>query len=204
MSRWFCNNKCEDGWNGKDVNIAFANELSVICDEAEIDVKELINLTNRHPRVNILNPGCGVGGHCIAIDPWFIASQFPDKSHLIQTARKVNSDKTRFVLKKIKKIANSFEEKYKKKAKIGCLGLAFKPNVDDLRESPALDITKRLISDNYEVYAAEPNIKSCKEMKLYDFKDVMNKSDILFILVSHKEFKYLISDQLRIFDFSNC
>ena len=187
----------------RDVNIAFANELSVICDEIDIDIKELINLTNRHPRVNILNPGCGVGGHCIAIDPWFIASQFPDKSHLIQTARKVNSAKTKFVLKKIKKITDSFEEKNKKKAKIGCLGLAFKPNIDDLRESPALDITKTLMSEDYDVYAAEPNIKCCNEIKLYNLKDIINKVDLLFILVAHKEFKYLKSDQIKIFDFSN-
>ena len=175
----------------------------MICDELNIDVKELIKLTNRHPRVKILNPGCGVGGHCIAIDPWFIASQFPSKSHLIQSARKVNTDKNDWVYKKMKKIIKKFEEKYGKKAKIGCLGLSYKPNVDDLRESPALQITKKLIKEKYEVYAAEPNIKYYSEFKIYDFNEVINKADIVFKLVDHKEFLSLKSDEIKIYDFSN-
>ena len=187
----------------RDVNIALANELSVICDEIDIDINELITLTNRHPRVKILNPGCGVGGHCIAIDPWFIASQFPTKTDLIQTARKVNIKKTEWVLKKIKKIIEDFEANYGRKAKIGCLGLSFKPNVDDLRESPAMYITKKLISEKYEVLSAEPNIDSYEEIKIYDFLDVIKKSDLLFKLVDHKEFKFLKSDQIKIYDFSN-
>ncbi len=187
----------------RDVNIALANELSLICEEINIDIKELINLTNRHPRVNILNPGCGVGGHCIAIDPWFIISQFPTKSHLLQTARKVNIKKTQWVLKKIKKITEEFEYKYERKAIIGCLGLAFKPNVDDLRESPALNITKNLISDKYRVFASEPNITSYEGVELYDFIEVINKADLVFKLVDHKEFKFLKNDQRKIYDFSN-
>ena len=187
----------------RDVNIALANELSVICDEIDIDINQLINLTNRHPRVNILNPGCGVGGHCIAIDPWFIASQFPNKTDLIQTARKVNTNKTKWVLEKIKKITEEFEDNYGRKARIGCLGLSFKPNVDDLRESPAMHITKELISEKYDVLVAEPNIESHQEVKLYDFLYVIKKSDLLFKLVDHKEFKFLKADHRKIYDFSN-
>ena len=124
----------------RDVNIAFANELSMICDSINVNVNELINLSNKHPRVKILNPGCGVGGHCIAIDPWFIASQFPEKTPLIQQARDVNTKKTLWVLSKIKKLIQNFGEKNVSPPTIGFLGLTYKPNIDDVRESPALKI----------------------------------------------------------------
>ncbi|WP_141080965.1 nucleotide sugar dehydrogenase, partial [Campylobacter lanienae] len=140
----------------RDVNIAFANELSLICDKLNIDVWELIKLANKHPRVNILTPGCGVGGHCIAVDPWFICSNAPEYSKLIKTARLVNDSKPKYVISKIK-------EKIKdiKNPKIACLGLAFKPNIDDLRESPAVLITEELSQiPNSQIYAVEPNIKS--------------------------------------------
>ena len=192
---------CENSY--RDVNIAYANELSIICDQINIDVKELINLSNKHPRVNILNPGCGVGGHCIAIDPWFIVSQFPKESLLIQTARNVNINKTKWVLDKIKFIGKSFKEKYGKEPKMGFLGLAFKPDVDDLRESPALKIVQEMILENHDVMVAEPNVKDHKNIKLHQYSDVLNKSDLIFILVGHKEFKSLKTKNNKIFDFSS-
>tara|TARA_Y100000589_G_scaffold122176_1_gene116525 strand:+ start:2037 stop:3239 length:1203 start_codon:yes stop_codon:yes gene_type:complete len=188
----------------RDINIAFANELSIICDKLNINVIDLINISNRHPRVNILKPGCGVGGHCIAIDPWFIASQFPENSLLIQSARKVNLNKTKWVIEKIKTITNEFYFKFGSKPKIGCLGLTFKPDVDDLRESPALKIVNELIMNEYDIYIAEPNIKEYKNIKIYQYNEVLNKADLIFILVSHKEFKSIVSDREKIYDFSNC
>ena len=192
---------CENAF--RDVNIAFANEISMICDQIDIDVKELINLSNKHPRVNILNPGCGVGGHCIAIDPWFIASQFPKDSALIQTARKVNVKKTNWVLNKIKFICNDFKNKFYRDPKIGCLGLAFKADVDDLRESPALKIFEELIFEKYDVMAVEPNVKYHEKIKLYNYDDVVNEADLIFILVGHREFKFLKNVNKKIFDFSS-
>jgi len=133
----------------RDVNIAFANELSILCDKFGINVWELIALANRHPRVNILNPGCGVGGHCIAVDPWFIVHSGGNEAKLIKSAREVNNYKTQWVIEKIKNVALKFELANHKKAKIACLGLAFKPDIDDLRESPALAITKQLIANGF-------------------------------------------------------
>ena len=136
----------------RDVNIAFANELSVICDESGINVWELIGLANHHPRVNILQPGPGVGGHCIAVDPWFIVAARPEQARLIRTAREVNDGKPEWVIRKV-----GAEAEQLKKRIIGCLGLAFKANIDDLRESPALDITRKLIASGIgEVKACEP------------------------------------------------
>ena len=185
----------------RDINIAFANEISIICDEINIDVNELIKLSNQHPRVNILNPGCGVGGHCIAIDPWFIASQFPDITPLIQQARRVNLKKTQWTINKIKKIAKSFYNKNGKPPTLGCLGLTYKPNIDDVRESPALKITQELIKDNYKLLVSEPNLLKYKELKLHHYEEVIKKSDLIFILVAHKEFKLIKSDDKKIYDF---
>ena len=185
----------------RDINIAFANELSIICDEIDIDVNELIKLSNYHPRVNILKPGCGVGGHCIAIDPWFIASQFPNITPLIQQARKVNINKTFWVIERIKKIANDFYKDYGKQPKVGCLGLTFKPNIDDVRESPALQITKELVKENYELMISEPNLVKYKDLKFHNYKEVIERSDLVFILVAHKEFKLIKPDKKKIFDF---
>ena len=186
----------------RDVNIAFANELSMVCDSINIDVNELINLSNKHPRVNILNPGCGVGGHCIAIDPWFIASQFPDKTPLIQQARHVNTKKTKWVLSKIKKLIENFNANKGFLPTIGCLGLTYKPNIDDIRESPALKITRNLILEGFKIYSADPNLKEVHNIQLIDFNEVLEKSDLVFILVAHKEFELIQLDDQKVFNLS--
>jgi UDP-N-acetyl-D-mannosaminuronic acid dehydrogenase len=178
----------------RDTNIAFANELSILCDKFKIDVWELIKLANRHPRVNILQPGAGVGGHCIAVDPWFIVHAGGDDAKIIRTAREVNTYKTEWVIEKIKNETLEFEKKNGKKAKIACMGLAFKPDIDDLRESPALYITKRLIDNNLEVLAVEPNIENHEEFEIVDYKSAIDKADIVVFLVAHKEFKTLSCD----------
>ncbi len=175
----------------RDTNIAFANELSILCDKFCINVWELIRLTNRHPRVNILQPGAGVGGHCIAVDPWFIVHAGGKDAKIIKTAREVNIYKTEWVIEKIKNEALIFEKQNGRKAKIACMGLTFKPNIDDLRESPALFITKRLISDGLEIIAVEPNIEVFKDFPIVDYKVAIEKADIITFLVSHNEFKGL-------------
>ncbi len=175
----------------RDTNIAFANELSILCDKFNIDVWELIALANRHPRVNILQPGAGVGGHCIAVDPWFIVYAGGDDAKMIRTAREVNTYKTEWAIEKIKNEALVFEKENGRKAKIACMGLAFKPNIDDLRESPALYIAKQLISDNFNVLAVEPNIEKFKDFEIIDYKKALEDADIVTFLVAHKEFKGL-------------
>ncbi len=175
----------------RDTNIAFANELSILCDKFGIDVWELISLTNRHPRVNVLNPGAGVGGHCIAVDPWFIVHAGGEDAKMIRTAREVNTYKTEWVIEKIKNEALKFEQEHGKKAKVACMGLAFKPNIDDLRESPALYITRRLIADGLEVLAVEPNIDHFSEFDIVDDKEAIEEADVVAFLVGHKEFKGL-------------
>ena len=172
----------------RDINIAFANELSIICDKENIDAWELINLANRHPRVNILQPSVGVGGHCIAVDPWFIVSNNEDESKIIQTARQVNMSKTDWVIKKIYSILESKKLGNKKNITIGCLGVTFKPDVDDIRESPALRIVKELISSGNEVMVADPNVIQEMPFKIHDSKTVIQNADILVFLVKHKEF----------------
>jgi len=175
----------------RDTNIAFANELSILCDKFDIDVWELISLTNRHPRVNVLQPGAGVGGHCIAVDPWFIVHAGGDDAKIIRTAREVNTYKTEWSIEKIKNAALKFEAEHGRKARVACMGLAFKPDIDDLRESPALFITNRLIADGLEVLAVEPNISEYKDIEIVDYKKAIEKADIVTFLVSHKEFKGL-------------
>jgi UDP-N-acetyl-D-mannosaminuronic acid dehydrogenase len=177
----------------RDVNIAFANELSIICDKFGIDVWELRELANRHPRVNILYSGVGVGGHCIAVDPWFIVADAKDEAKLIKTAREVNNYKTEWVIEKIKNEALKFEIENNKKPKIACMGLAFKPDIDDLRESPALYITKRLIAEGLDILPVEPNIKKFDEFEVYDYKEAIKQADIIVFLVAHKEFKSLFT-----------
>jgi UDP-N-acetyl-D-mannosaminuronic acid dehydrogenase len=169
----------------RDVNIAFANELSIICDRLGINVWETIALANRHPRVNILQPGPGVGGHCIAVDPWFIVSSAPEESRLIRTAREVNDSKPQWVIEKVRAKAQRFKDPV-----IGCLGLAFKANIDDLRESPSMDIVKHLIQSGIgKVMACEPNVHQDKApFPLYELKDVLKEADILLLLVDHTEF----------------
>jgi len=178
----------------RDVNIAFANELSMLCDSFNIDVRELIKLTNRHPRVNVLSPGAGVGGHCIAVDPWFIvhaAKEQNIEAKIIKTAREVNTYKTEWVIEKIKNEALKFEAKNARKAKVACMGLAFKPDIDDLRESPALYITKRLIDNGLDILVVEPNIENHNELEIVEYKEALKEADIVTFLVAHKEFKGL-------------
>jgi UDP-N-acetyl-D-mannosaminuronic acid dehydrogenase len=175
----------------RDVNIAFANELSLIADKSGINVWELIKLANKHPRVNILQPGVGVGGHCIAVDPWFLITQYPEESKLMKTAREVNLHKTEWVVEKIKYEAKKFEENYGRKPKIAVLGLTYKPDIDDLRESPALYIVKKLIYGGYNVLPIEPNIDNFVDFKIYSYEDAINKADIIAILVKHKQFQGL-------------
>ena len=175
----------------RDTNIAFANELSILCDKFNIDVWELIRLANRHPRVNILNPGAGVGGHCIAVDPWFIVHAGGEDAKMIRTAREVNTYKTEWVIEKIKNEALKFEAEHGRKAKVACMGLAFKPDIDDLRESPALYITRRLISDGLDILAVEPNIESFDEFEIVNYEDAVREADVVSFLVGHREFKNL-------------
>ncbi|WP_263649782.1 UDP-N-acetyl-D-mannosamine dehydrogenase [Rasiella rasia] len=175
----------------RDNQIAFANELSMICDKAGINVWQMIALANKHPRVNILNPGTGVGGHCIAVDPWFIVSEFPEESQVIRKAREVNNYKTEWALEKVKNAALQFKVDKGRDAVIACMGLAFKPDIDDLRESPALSLTENLERDNFAVLRVEPNIESDEKMQLYAIPEAIEKADIIVFLVAHNEFKNL-------------
>lgn len=185
--------------SSRDVGIAFANELSMICDKLDINVWELISLANRHPRVNILQPGPGVGGHCIAVDPWFIVSKTPEEARLIRTAREVNDSKPKWVIEKVKRavaeILRNDQKKTEKDITIACFGLAFKPDIDDLRESPAVAITKQIMNSHAgTVYTVEPNIKELPKIfdnkaDLVDITTATTESDIIVLLVDHKEFK---------------
>ena len=175
----------------RDVNIAFANELSLISEKLKINVWELIKLSNRHPRVNILNPGPGVGGHCIAVDPWFIVNSCPEESKLIAAARNVNDGKPQWVVEQVKQAADQF-----KKPVIACLGVAFKADIDDLRESPALDITANLAQDDIgQILVVEPNISDLPNqlaeagVELVTLERAMEIANVVVVLVDHKEFK---------------
>lgn len=175
--------------SSRDVQIAFANELSMICDKADIDVWELIYLANKHPRVNILQPGAGVGGHCIAVDPWFIVADFEEEAKIIRTAREINNYKTEWVIQRIVHAAEDFEDLNARKPKIALMGLAFKPDIDDLRESPALYIAIRVKKILKDILVSEPNIKTHDEFIIEDSVAVINKADIIVFLVAHREYK---------------
>jgi UDP-N-acetyl-D-mannosaminuronic acid dehydrogenase len=179
--------------SSRDVQIAFANELSLICDKADINVWELIKLANKHPRVNILQPGCGVGGHCIAVDPYFIVSDYPMESKIIGTAREVNNYKSFWCAEKIQNEKLQFELKHGRKPKTALMGLAFKPNIDDLRESPAKYIAQKVLqnSNNEDHFIVEPNIEEHNVFKLTDYKTAIEEADIVALLVAHDEFKGL-------------
>ncbi|AWW33578.1 UDP-N-acetyl-D-mannosamine dehydrogenase [Mannheimia varigena] len=186
----------------RDVNIAFANELSMLCDELNINVWELIELANRHPRVNILEPGAGVGGHCIAVDPWFIVEKSPKLARLIRTAREVNDSKPNWVFEKIKAmVADGAAAKDCKPSEltIACLGLAFKPDIDDLRESPALQITQKVAEwHKGKVLAVEPNIQhlELENAELVELDFALKQADILVLLVDHSPFKQISAEQI--------
>ncbi len=194
----------------RDVNIAFANELSMICASSDINVWELIRLANRHPRVDILQPGPGVGGHCIAVDPWFIVAENPDKAHLIRSAREVNESKPRWVIEKVTAAIDKFlslnESKTRSGVTVACYGLAFKPNIDDLRESPSLAIVKEIAFVHEGlVYAVEPNVntlpESLKGVELTDLKKAFNEADIHVLLVDHDDFKEVRPERGVVLDF---
>ena len=186
--------------SSRDVQIAFANELSLICDKADINVWELIALANKHPRVNILQPGCGVGGHCIAVDPYFIVSDYPMESKIIGTAREVNNYKSFWCAEKVQNVKLQFELEHGRKPKIALMGLAFKPNIDDLRESPAKYIAQRVLqnANNEEYYIVEPNIEQHTVFKLTPYEEAFNKADIVVFLVAHKEFKALPKNNSKV------
>ena len=176
--------------SSRDVQIAFANELSMICEKAGINVWELISLANKHPRVNILQPGCGVGGHCIAVDPYFISSAFPTEAKIIAQARSINNYKSEWCVEKAKNAILSFELENGKKPQVALMGLAFKPNIDDLRESPAMKIAKHLFAEMPDVkfYIVEPNISSHPDFDIVDFQTAFEQSDIVVYLTAHKQF----------------
>ena len=185
----------------RDVNIAFANELSLISDNLGIDVWELIELANHHPRVNILQPGPGVGGHCIAVDPWFIVSSDRENSNLIRTAREVNDGKPQWVINKVDEAVKNVESPV-----IAALGLAFKPNIDDLRESPALNITKDLAGhvEHATVLAVEPNVtelpkalQGMSNVEFAEYADAIERADVVLLLVDHDEFKSIPATSLK-------
>ena len=173
----------------RDVNIAFANELSILCDDMDIDVRELIYLANKHPRVNILNPSCGVGGHCISVDPWFIVDSANGKAKMIEQARRTNDYKADWAIEKIKNQALQFEKDNGIAPTIACMGLAFKPNIDDLRESPALYISENL-SHSLNVVVVEPNIGTHDSLRLVPYKQGL-QADICIYLVAHRQFDRL-------------
>ena len=177
----------------RDVQIAFANELSLICDKAGINVWELIELANKHPRVNILQPGCGVGGHCIAVDPYFISSAYPSEARIIFQAREINNHKAQWCAEKVRRMMLDFELKNHRAPRVAMMGLAFKPNIDDLRESPAKLITSRVLQscNNGNVMVVEPNITEHNVFKLTNYKVAYEKADIVVYLVNHREFAEL-------------
>ncbi|WP_034042357.1 UDP-N-acetyl-D-mannosamine dehydrogenase [Wocania ichthyoenteri] len=190
--------------SSRDVQIAFANELSLICDKANINVWELIELANKHPRVNILQPGCGVGGHCIAVDPYFIVSDYPMESKIIGKAREINNYKSFWCAEKVQTAKLEFELRHGRKPSIALMGLAFKPNIDDLRESPAKYIAQKVLqnANNEAHYIVEPNISEHKIFKLTDFKKAVDLADIIVFLVAHDEFKDLkLSNDKTVLDF---
>lgn len=186
--------------SSRDVQIAFANELSLICDKAGINVWELIELANKHPRVNILQPGCGVGGHCIAVDPYFITAEYPEEAKTIALAREVNNYKSQWCAEKVRNEMLQFELKNGRKPNVAMMGLAFKPNIDDLRESPSKQIVMKVMQgcNNNNILVVEPNIETHSVFKLTDYKEAYSKADIIVMLTAHDQFKTLPYDDSKI------
>ena len=186
--------------SSRDVQIAFANELSLICDKAGINVWELINLANKHPRVNILQPGCGVGGHCIAVDPYFITADYPAESKIIATARNINNYKSFWCAEKVKSTMLEFELKNGRKPVVAMMGLAFKPNIDDLRESPSKTIVGKVMQmcNNADILIVEPNVEEHKTFKLTPYQEAFDKADIVVMLTAHDQFKTLPYDESKV------
>lgn len=186
--------------SSRDVQIAFANELSLICDKAGINVWELINLANKHPRVNILQPGCGVGGHCIAVDPYFITADYPAESKIIASARQINNYKSFWCAEKVKSTMLEFELKNNRKPVVAMMGLAFKPNIDDLRESPSKTIVGKVMQmcNNAEILIVEPNVEEHNTFKLTNYKEAFDKADIVVMLTAHDQFKTLPYDESKV------
>lgn len=172
----------------RDVNIAFANELSMVCDKEGINVWDLIELANKHPRVNILQPGPGVGGHCIAVDPWFIVSRNLKEAKIIRTAREINNYKTQWVIERINDRIANFTEASERKPKVACLGLAFKPDIDDLRESPAVVVAEALQNETCELVVVEPNIVEHNQFILCSIQQALLDVDLVVLLVKHRQF----------------
>ena len=190
--------------SSRDVQIAFANELSLICDKAGINVWELIELANKHPRVNILQPGCGVGGHCIAVDPYFITADFPMESKIIASAREINNYKSFWCAEKVQNEMLKFELENQRKPWVAMMGLAFKPNIDDLRESPAKSITTKVMQNcnNAQIMIVEPNVQEHNVFKLTNYKEAYEKADIVVFLVNHREFAELnYREDVKVLDF---
>lgn len=186
--------------SSRDVQIAFANELSLICDKAGINVWELINLANKHPRVNILQPGSGVGGHCIAVDPYFISSNYPTEAKLISKAREVNNYKAIWCAEKTRNTIQLFEIENQRKPTVALMGLAFKPNIDDLRESPAKFIATNVMHtcSDCDIFIVEPNIEQHSVFKLTYYKEAYSRADIVVFLTAHKEFFTLPKDSSKV------
>lgn len=186
--------------SSRDVQIAFANELSLICDKAGINVWDLIRLANKHPRVNILQPGCGVGGHCIAVDPYFITSAFPEESRLIADARTINNYKADWCAEKVINAMLTFEIEHGRKPVVAMMGVAFKPDIDDLRESPAKAIISKVMqrSNNAHILVVEPNVKEHHVFKLTPYETAYKDADIVVFLTAHTPFKSLTWDDNKV------
>lgn len=190
--------------SSRDVQIAFANELSLICDKAGVDVWKLIDLANKHPRVNILQPGCGVGGHCIAVDPYFLTAEFPMESRMIAQARHTNNYKAFWCAEKVLDTVQKFKLEQNREPVVALMGLAFKPNIDDLRESPAKYIVSKVMQgyNNANILIVEPNVKTHNVYKLTPFREAYDKSDIVVFLVKHDQFVVLdYRSDIEVLDF---
>jgi UDP-N-acetyl-D-mannosaminuronic acid dehydrogenase len=185
----------------RDVNIAFANEISILSEHLAIDPWEVIRLANRHPRVDILQPGPGVGGHCIAVDPWFIVATDPDTARLVRTAREVNDAKTEWVIDQVRTAAAEIGAALPRPVRVACLGLAYKPDVDDLRESPALRVALSLAAAGIEVLACEPHLTEHPLLKLYPMDEALSDADLVVILVRHSQFAGLSFGDRPVLDY---